>query len=188
MTINTKRRQTPRFARLVFLAFGGLIALTATSLLLLGYLASQIAAKEASAGDRRLFDNTLRSRFLLITRDQHTLARWDRTVANVVLTFDKIYVQEEMVDSLWHDFRHDRSWFIAADGKVLAEAWRNEVDFSGKTLPGGGHDVRLIAELAARRHTENRISIPGGYGQRKVATTQAGRPPQASPRSTGGPP
>lgn len=169
-----KRLHALRISTLVFLLAGALIALATTSLVFVGHIASKEADEQAAANELRLFDNALRDRFLLIARDQLSVARWDRAVQNVVLAFDKAYIRDELVDSLWYDYGHERTYFVAPGGTVLAEAARDTVDFSGRRLREED-DVRRIAEEATRRHGQHRISIPGGFGQMPVPRTQIDR-------------
>ncbi len=161
-----KRLSAPRISTMVSLLAGALIVLSASALLFIGYVATQAADRQAASNDSRLFENVLRERLMLIARDQLSLARWDRTVENVVLAFDKAYVQKEMVDSLWYDFRHERTFVIAPDGRLLAKATRDEVDFESTAPIGAG--LEAIAAQARALHLANRLEIAGGYGQESV--------------------
>lgn len=155
-----------RISTLVFLLAGALIALSSFALLFVGFIATHTANRQAHRHGTQLFDNAIHERMMLIARDQLSVARWDKTVANVVLAFDKAYVQNELVDALWYDFGHDRMFFIGANGRLVAEAERNRVDFSGHGPLSP--DVQVAAKLATTLHMANRIEIDGGFGQRSV--------------------
>ncbi|AXS40848.1 diguanylate cyclase [Breoghania sp. L-A4] len=161
-----KRLSAPRISTMVFLLAGALIVLSASALLFIGFVATHAANRQAAHNGSRMFENALQERLALMARDQLTLARWDRTVANVVLAFDKAYVQKEMVDSLWYDYGHDRTFVIDPDGRLLAEAVHDEVHFDSNSPVGT--DLRTIAAQARALHFANRLTIAGGFGQKSV--------------------
>jgi diguanylate cyclase (GGDEF)-like protein len=144
-----------------------LITLSALSLFFIGGVASETADKIAVEKQFVLFENALRDRQNLMARDQLGLARWDRSVKYVVLKFRESYVEEELVSSLWHDFRHERSFLVGPGGQILMSAWQDNVDFTQRVL-SPGDSLRALVDLAIARHNTNRTTIDGGYGQRPV--------------------
>jgi diguanylate cyclase (GGDEF)-like protein len=130
-------------------------------------VASETADKIAVEKQFVLFENALRDRQNLMARDQLGLARWDRSVKYVVLKFRESYVEEELVSSLWHDFRHERSFLVGPGGQILMSAWQDNVDFTQREI-SPDDSLRALAELAITRHNTNRTTIDGGYGQRPV--------------------
>lgn len=156
-----------RISTLVFLLAGTLISLATASLVFIGYVASKEADAQAAENQLRLFENVLRNRHFLVARDQLSVARWDRSVANISIRFNRKFVRDEFVDSLWYDYGHDRTLLIGPGAEVLADASKGSVAFARRTL-GLDDQLRRVAEKAVERHNRNRIEIKGGFGQKSV--------------------
>ncbi|ADZ71177.1 diguanylate cyclase domain-containing protein [Polymorphum gilvum] len=163
----TARWRTLRISTLVYCLAALLIALATASLAFVGQIASREANDQATANELRLFDNALRDRMLLLARDQLTVARGDRSVANIALRFNPGFVRYEFVDSLWYEFSHNRIFLVDPRGSLLAEAREHEVDFSRRILAPGGA-LQVIATNAAAHYLANRIAIGDGFGQKSV--------------------
>ncbi|WP_054158134.1 diguanylate cyclase [Rhizobium sp. AAP43] len=144
-----------------------LIGLSALSLFFVGSIASHKADELAFDKQLVLVDNAIRDRQSLMARDQLGLARWDRSVERIVLDFRQSYIEDEFVESLWHDFGHERSFLVGPGGRLLMTAWRDDVDFAERVLSKDEGLMQLV-DLAIARHNTNRIAITGGFSQRPV--------------------
>ena len=144
-----------------------LITLSGLSLLFVGFIASGRADKIAVEKQIELFQNVVAAWNNLMARDQLTMARWDRSVENITLNFNRTYVEDEFVSSLWYDFGHERTFLIGPGNRVLMQSWEGEVDFTQTPLDAGS-DLQALVDLALARHNTNRIAIEGGYTQRLV--------------------
>ncbi|QLF70244.1 FAD-dependent oxidoreductase [Peteryoungia desertarenae] len=144
-----------------------LITLAGLSLLFVGFIASGKADKIAVEKQIELFQNVIGAWNNLMAREQLTMARWDRSVENITLNFNRTYVEDEFVSSLWYDFGHERTYLIGPGNRVLMQSWQGEVDFTQTPLDAGS-DLQALVDLALARHDTNRIAIKGGYTQRLV--------------------
>lgn len=156
-------------ARVYFLA-GFLIVLATASLLLVGHVASQKANQQALETELRLFNSALKDRQTLIARDQLSMARWDAAVENISQDFDRDFVRDVLVDSLWYDFGLNRTYLIAADDTVLAQADGSKVSFRRFVLSPDSSLRQLVTRTRAC-FMDNRIQIEGGYAQKYVPTS-----------------
>lgn len=162
-----------RLSGLIGLASAVLIALATVALFHVGLTASHEADAQAQRGVRTLFDTFLRGRIHLMARDQLSVARWDRSVENVVLRFNRRFVRQEIFESLWYDFAFSRSAVVAGDGTVLASARQDEVDFPADR-PRLSGDLALMRERVVARFLAERVAAAGGFVQKHVATTRVG--------------
>ena len=153
-------------SRLAFLLAGLLIAVTAASLLFVGYVASMASDEQAIRNERRLFNSVLQDRTRLIIHEQMTVARNDESVRNIVLNFDFNYVREQL-GNLWSNHGHDRSLIISADNKILAESFSNYTHITRRSLEDTPSLLPLIAE-ARKRFEKNKVRVPGGYSYRSL--------------------
>ena len=144
-----------------------LITLSALSLFFVGGVASQAADKIAIEKQDQLFENAIRDRQNLMARDQLGVARWDRSVENVARHFNRNFIRDEIVSSLWHDFGHERSFLVGSGTRILMTAWQDEADFTERRLDPHESMAALVA-LALARHNTNRIAIADGFSQRPV--------------------
>lgn len=156
-----------RISTLVFLLAGTLISLATASLVFIGYVASKEADAQAAENQLRLFENVLRNRHFLVARDQLSVARWDRSVANIAVRFNQDFVRDEFMDSLWYDYGHDRTFLIGPGSEVLAEATKGNVAFARRRL-AADDQLRRVVDKAVARHTSQRIAIGNGFGQKSV--------------------
>lgn len=159
-----------RIATHVYFLAAFLIALATVSLVLIGHVASQKANQQALATELRLFKSALEGRQVLIARDQLSVARWDVAVENISKEFDRDFVRDVVVDSLWYDFGLDRTYLVAADDTILALADRSDVSFKRHVLPPDSALRQLVARTRAR-FMGNRVQIEGGYTQKYVSTS-----------------
>ncbi len=148
-----------------------LILLASLSLLLVGYVASRSADQQALENETLIFENALHDRQLLIARDQLSLARWDRSVENIVLDFDKDFVSDEFAASLWYDFNLHRSYLIGPDDRILARSVKHKVSFAPGTLKPGD-PLKTLADRARSKFERNRVNMGTGFGQKPVSSTQ----------------
>lgn len=148
-----------------------LILLASISLLVVGYVASSSADRQALENETLVFDNALHDRRLLIARDQLSVARWDRSVANITHDFDRDFVRDEFIDSLWYDFQLHRAYLVGPDDRVLARSVEHHVDFTPDTLKAGD-PLKILADLTRAKFERNRIDLGDGYGQKPIPATQ----------------
>lgn len=156
---------TGRIAARVYWLAAVLIVLAGTSLLLVGYVASSSADRQALENETLIFDNALRDRQLLIARDQLSLAQWDRSVAHVSKSFDEDFVAEELVDSLWYDFGLHRSYLVGPDDRLLASSVEHQVDFTKRALKSDD-PLKILADRTRAKFETNRVRLGDGYGQK----------------------
>ncbi|WP_165498199.1 diguanylate cyclase domain-containing protein [Siculibacillus lacustris] len=149
---------------LVALATTVLIVLATGALVHVGRIASAEADAQAVASERALFENVLSGRFRLMARDQLSLARWDRSVANVVRKLDRRWLRDEFFDPLWSDFSFAVNVVVGADGTVLASARGESVAFPSPRPPLDG-DLALLRARAVERFMSHRIAVDGGFRQ-----------------------
>ncbi|HKJ64863.1 MAG TPA: diguanylate cyclase, partial [Desulfopila sp.] len=159
-------------ARLAFLLAGVLIVLASVSLFFVGLIASREADKQASAYQQQLLDITLKNRFSLMMRDQLSLARWDVSVRRISHDFDRAFVTDEFVDSLWFDFGIDRNLLVDPAGTIIAESLEDDVSFNHRKLNATG-PLNQLVDRARTHYLDNRIPVPGGYGQRPISQPAA---------------
>jgi sensor domain CHASE-containing protein len=153
--------------RLAFLLASILIILASASLVFVGRFASDEADRQAAANQKALLKTALEDRFLLIARDQLSLARWDQSVRKISLHFDREFVTDEFIDSLWYDFGLDRNLLIGPDNHILTDAYGNNVSFdTGKMSPDD--PLYHMVKLARERYFQNRRQLHNGYGQYPV--------------------
>ncbi|MEH0074940.1 diguanylate cyclase [Pannonibacter sp. Pt2] len=141
-----------------------LMVLATASLLYVGYIASRAADGQAVRNEMRLIESALHDRQRLMARDQMTLARWDRAVANISIKFNPAFVRYELLDSLWYDFGHERAFLVDPQGALLAETRREVSRIGRKSLPPSS--VLLTVSQAAVRKYEGLRTLSGsGLGR-----------------------
>lgn len=163
----TLRTSKAHIARLAFLLAGILIILATASLVFVGHFASEEADRQAVANQQSLLKTALDGRFILIARDQLSLARWDRAVRKISLQFDEDFVTDEFIDSLWFDFGLDRNLLVNGNNDIVADAREAEVNFDTGEMSHSDPLFQFV-ELARNQYLQNRIKLPDGFGQRPV--------------------
>jgi len=156
-----------QIVRLAFLLASVLIILASASLLIVGRFASRQADIQAVQNQQSLLETALDGRFILMARDQLSLARWDESVRKISLKLDEDFVTDEFIDSLWYDFGIDRNLLIGPDDTILADCRKAEVAFDTGKLAAQDPLHRFV-QLARTQYFTNRISLDGGFGQRLV--------------------
>ncbi len=150
-----------------------LIVLASVSLTFIGLVASREADRQASSNQQLLLDSALKYQFALMASDQLSLARWDTSVLNISQNFDRDFVIDEFMDSLWFDFGLDRSLLVGPDNKVLAETFEDDVRFNTRQLTTKD-PLYQIVEQARATFFLHRITIPGGFGQQLISPVTPG--------------
>ncbi|MBU1231575.1 MAG: diguanylate cyclase [Proteobacteria bacterium] len=150
-----------------------LIVLASVSLTFIGLVASREADRQASSNQQLLLDSALNYQFALMARDQLSLARWDTSVLKISQNFDRDFVIDEFMDSLWFDFGLDRSLLVGPDNKVLAESFEDDVRFNTRQLTSND-PLYQIVERARAAFFIHRITIPGGFGQQLISSVAPG--------------
>lgn len=153
--------------KLAFLLAAVLIFLTTISLAFTGFIASKEADRQALFNQEKLLVIAIENKFSLMARDQLSLARWDRSVANISQNLNKDYVADEFIDSLWYDFGLNHNLLIGPDNTILAESFEEEVLFEQGEL-GTGSSLQHIVEKARANYFQYRTVLDGGYGKKRV--------------------
>lgn len=156
-----------RISTLVLLMTLVLIAIAGASLVHVGRIASREADAQARANDIRLFSNALHDRQILMAREQLALARWTKSYRNITQKFSQSYVRRELVDYIWSDYGHNRSYLVAPGDQILMAAHQDRPDFTARQLPASD-PVAMVARRAGARFLDNREPMPGGFRQKHV--------------------
>lgn len=156
-----------RISTLVFLLTFVLIAIAGASLVHVGRIASREADAQARANDIRLFNNALHDRQILMAREQLALARWTKSYRNITQKFSQSYVRRELVDYIWNDYGHNRSFLVAPGDQALMSAREDRPDFTARQLPADD-PVAMLARRAGARFLDSREPIHGGFRQKHV--------------------
>jgi len=156
-----------RISTLVLLMTLVLIVIAGASLVHVGRIASREADAQARANDIRLFNNALHDRQILMAREQLALARWTKSYRNITQKFSLSYVRRELVDYIWSDYGHNRSYLVAPGDQLLMAASEDRPDFAARQL-SADDPVAVMARRAGARFLDNREPIPGGFRQKHV--------------------
>lgn len=162
----TKAGPRKGISTLAFLLAGLLIAVSAASLLFVGYVASRASGQQAIKNEKRLFENTLATQMDRILREQMTVSRWDEAVRNIVRDFDYDFVGEQ-IETLWRDYRHSRVLIVDDSDRVLAESFEDYTHITNRPLRDTPAYAPLV-EKARVLFSGNRVRIPGGYSHRSL--------------------
>ncbi|AGF77809.1 diguanylate cyclase (GGDEF) domain-containing protein [Desulfocapsa sulfexigens DSM 10523] len=154
-------------ARLAFLLATLLIVLASASLIFIGRFASKAADTQAVTNQQLLLETALKGKFMLMARDQLSLARWDTSVHRISLRFDEDFIVDEFIDSLWFDFGLDKNLLIGPNNNILADSHEADVSFNTGMLSKESPLYRFV-ELARNQYFRNRINLSEGYGQQPV--------------------
>lgn len=165
----TVRSSNAHIARLAFLLASVLIILASISLVFIGRIASKEADRIAIADQQLLLENALDNWFVIIRRDQLSLARWDKAVRKISLRFDEDFVVDEFIDSLWFDFGLDRNLLVGPNNNILVNSRGEEVQFGAGVLAETDSLYRFVEEARAQ-YFKNRITLAGGYGQQSISS------------------
>ncbi|CUA96269.1 diguanylate cyclase domain-containing protein [Pannonibacter indicus] len=141
-----------------------LMVLATASLLYVGHIASRAADKQAVQNEMRLIESALHDRQRLMARDQMTLARWDRAVANIPVKFNPAFVRYELLDSLWYDFGHERTFLVDPQGALLAESHREVSRIGRKSLPASSV-LLAVSRMSVRKYEGLRSTSEAGPGR-----------------------
>jgi len=133
-----------------------LICLSTASLAFVANLAWREADRRALESEQFRLDNTLHTIFREIARDQIALAQWDETFNALQEPLDKAFIEGELVSDLWGDFGLNRTFLVAPDGHLVAQAIEDKARFESVSLP----EDNLVRKLAddARRDFRQRQS------------------------------
>lgn len=155
-----------RISRLAFLLAGLLIAVTAASLLFVGYVASKASARQAIAHEKRLFGNTLADHQRSIIRGLVKVAVSDQSVTSLVRSFDPVYARKSF-KTLWSDFSQSKVMVISGDSKILAESFEGYTHIVNRPL-SETPQLQTAIETVRELYLKNRVRVPGGYGHRSL--------------------
>lgn len=156
-----------RISTLVFLLTFALIALAGAALVHVGRIASAEADAQARGNDIRLFRNALHDRQILMAREQLALARWTKTYRNVSQKFSQTYIRKELVDWIWSDFGHNRSFLVAGGDRLLMAAREDKPDFTVRPL-APNDPLAEISRRAIARFMQNREPVRDGFRQKRI--------------------
>ena len=157
-----------RISTLVFLLAIMLITIASASLVHVGMIASREADAQAEINDIRLFANALHDKKVMMAREQLALARWTKSYRNITQKFNPGYIRKELVDWIWNDFGHSRSYLVAGGGQLLMAAKKDQPDFTPRTL-SADDPVAVMAARSAARFMQNREPVQGGFRQKHIS-------------------
>lgn len=123
-----------------------LICLSTASLTFVAHMAWREADRRALESEQLRLDTTLQTYFREIARNQIALAQWDKTFNALQAPIDKAFIEEDLVSDLWEDFGLTRTFLVAPDGSLIAQAIENEPRFDPMVLP----EDNLVRKLADR--------------------------------------
>ncbi|GAA0782903.1 sensor domain-containing diguanylate cyclase [Roseibium denhamense] len=151
---------------MAFALAGLLIAVTAASLLFVGYIASEESTRQAISNEERLFRSALNERLRALVREQIGTAYSDETVAKAVRSFDPAYARTTF-DTLWSNYRHSKVLLVSGDDEILAESFEDYTHITRRPLSETPELEQVIKEAQAL-YMSNRVRVPGGYGHRSL--------------------
>ena len=159
-----------RVSSLILAFAAALITVFAGAMLYVGWLSSREADRQAYQSETRLFEHVLNSRFTLLARDQFQAGVFDEAVEHASLSFSQDYAIDDLVDALWNNYGLDRTLVVAMNGKPLAYAREDNVEFNPRTMVLDD-DLRALIDRAVAQYRQNRNAFNNGIG---VHTTTAG--------------
>lgn len=155
-----------QISRLAFVLAGLLIAVTAVSLLFVGFVASEASRRQAIANEERLFRSTLADRLRSIVHEQLSITASDKSVRNLVRSFNPAYARESF-NTLWADYRHSKVMLISGSGEVLVEAFEDYTHIIRRPV-SETPEIETIHEKLKSLYQRNRVRVPGGFGHRSL--------------------
>lgn len=150
-----------QISRLAFILAAMLIAVTAASLLFVGYAASEASNQQALKNEQQLFQNMLKERVHLLVREQLTFSRSDTTVRFAVHQMNPDFIRPAL-KSLWQKYGHHRSIIVTGDSQVQAESFSDYIHFVNRDL-ADTPQLMPLAKEAQRLYMAKRVRVPGGY-------------------------
>lgn len=155
-----------QISRLAFVLAALLIAVTAMSLVFVGYVASQASTDQAIKNERDLFKSALSHQIKRFVSQQLSVSRRDESVRFIVQKFDYDYARDTLSE-LWSEHGIQRSFLIADNGKVLAESFGDYTHLTNQKLPP---DEKLLPLINHARdiYYRNRTRVPGGFNYRSI--------------------
>ena len=99
-----------------------LIALSTASLTFVAHMAWREADKRALESEQFRLSYTLENIYREIARDQIAMAQWDAAFNALQTPIDKDFIESEFVDDLSGDFGFHRTFLVAPDGRLIAQA------------------------------------------------------------------
>lgn len=155
-----------QISRLAFVLAGLLIAVTAASLLFVGFVASEASRRQAIANEERLFRSTLADRQRAIVHEQLSITASDESVRHLVRSFDPSYAQESF-NTLWTNYRHSKVMLISGSGEVLAESFEDYTHIIRRPV-SETPEIQTIHERIKSLFQRNRVRVPGGFAHRSL--------------------
>jgi diguanylate cyclase (GGDEF)-like protein len=155
-----------QISRLAFFLAGLLIAVTAISLLFVGFVASEASRKQAIANEERLFRSTLAERLRAVVHEQLGVANSDESVLKLVRSFDPSYARESF-NTLWVNYRHSKVMLISGDGMVRAESFEDYTHIIQRPV-SETPAIETIHEKLKSLFQRNRVRVPEGFGHRSL--------------------
>lgn len=129
-----------------------LIAMSAASLTFIAHLAWVEADRRSLDSEKLRFSGNLKNYTQMIAIDQFDLAQWDETFTALQHPVDRDFVKEQLVLDLWETFDLERTFVVATDGTLIAQAVEDNTRFPPATTLA----APVIRQLAERtRETFN---------------------------------
>ncbi|MEM8703660.1 MAG: diguanylate cyclase [Pseudomonadota bacterium] len=132
-----------------------LIAMSAASLTFIAHLAWVEADRRSLESEKLRFSSNLNNYTQMIAVDQFDLAQWDETFTALQDPPDRAFIEEQLVLDLWETFDLERTFVVAADGTLIAQAVEDRIRFAdGKTE--AAPVIRRLAERTREKFSERK--------------------------------
>lgn len=106
-----------------------LIAMSAASLTFIAHLAWVEADRRSLDSEKLRFSENFKNYKQMIAIDQFDLAQWDETFTALQPPIDREFVKEQLVLDLWETFDLERTFVVAPDGTLIAQAVEDNTRF-----------------------------------------------------------
>ncbi|WP_434052414.1 MAG: diguanylate cyclase [Roseibium sp.] len=132
-----------------------LIAMSAASLTFIAHLAWVEADRRSLDSEKLRFSGNLGNYTQMIAIDQFDLAQWDETFTALQKPIDRDFLKEQIVLALWETFDLERTFVVAADGTLIAQAVEDHIRFPAQTTEAAPV-IRALAERTRATFAERK--------------------------------
>ncbi|WP_421982520.1 diguanylate cyclase domain-containing protein [Roseibium sp.] len=123
-----------------------LIAMSAASLTFIAHLAWVEADRRSLESEKLRFSGNLDAYTQMIAIDQFDLAQWDDTFTALQTPADRAFIKDQLVLDLWETFDLERTFVVATDGTLIAQAVEDHTRFPEKKTEA----APVLRQLAER--------------------------------------
>ncbi|EFO29550.1 diguanylate cyclase/phosphodiesterase with PAS/PAC sensor [Roseibium sp. TrichSKD4] len=169
-TPSGQKKRKLSISSLAFLLAGLLIAVTASSLLFVGHVASTASSYQTIQNEKARLQSAITNRLNMFVQEQLTFARSDETVKELVRKQNVQFVLEK-VERLWKDYRHNRTFIVTGDDRIRVEGFADYTHITNSALAETPALVPIVSRTRTLFET-NRVRVPGGYGHQSLLGLQ----------------